>query len=77
MTGYLSNAVVIEEYILSPPVFKDLLRLFPHPLGASNYAPPIYGGAPCCCRLAFAWSFVWFATASAMAVMEHYGVNYR
>ncbi|CDI76623.1 hypothetical protein EAH_00018850, partial [Eimeria acervulina] len=27
--------------------------------------------------LAFAWSFIWLATASAMAVMEHYGVNYR
>ncbi|XP_026194430.1 uncharacterized protein LOC34618199 [Cyclospora cayetanensis] len=28
-------------------------------------------------RLAFALSFLWFATASAMAVMERYGVNYR
>lgn len=28
-------------------------------------------------RLAFAWSFVWLSTASAMAVMERYGVNYR
>ncbi|KAL8442105.1 hypothetical protein Emag_006642 [Eimeria magna] len=28
-------------------------------------------------RLAFAWSFVWLSTASAMAIMERYGVNYR
>ncbi|KAL8274998.1 hypothetical protein Esti_001054 [Eimeria stiedai] len=28
-------------------------------------------------RLAFAWSFVWLSTASAMAIMELYGVNYR
>ncbi|CDJ66016.1 SPX domain-containing protein, putative [Eimeria necatrix] len=27
-------------------------------------------------RLAFAWSFIWLSTASAMAVMERYGVNY-
>ncbi|KAL8432601.1 hypothetical protein Efla_002833 [Eimeria flavescens] len=28
-------------------------------------------------RLAFSWSFVWLSTASAMAIMERYGVNYR
>ena len=28
-------------------------------------------------RLAFDWSFIWLSTASAMAVMERYGVNYR